>query len=95
MSVRRRMPCRPALRAARLFLQSSPSPLFLFTDPCLAMDDKNRILLPIVVFNLVFVFYQLFFNWGADFGWGKLFLAILLGLIAAGITFGVMATMKK
>ena len=59
------------------------------------MDDKNRILLPIVVFNLVFVVYQFFFNWGADFGWGKLFLAFVLGIVVAGITFGVMTMMGK
>jgi hypothetical protein len=59
------------------------------------MDDKNRILIPIVVFNLVVVFYQLMFNTGASFTWGKLFLAIVLGTVAAGVAFGVSAAMKK
>jgi hypothetical protein len=60
------------------------------------MDDKNKILLPIVIFNMVFIFYQLFFN-GVVFSvftWTKLFVGILLGAVAAGITFGAMA-MKK
>ncbi len=59
------------------------------------MDDKNRILIPIVVFNLVVVFYQLFFNTGASFTWGKLFLAIGLGTVAAAVAFGIGAAMKK
>jgi hypothetical protein len=62
------------------------------------MDDKNNYQLPIVVFNVVFILYQFIFNsglFGSVFTWGKLFLAILLGAVAAGITFGAMTMMKK
>jgi hypothetical protein len=57
------------------------------------MDDKTKI--SIIVFNVVFLLYQFLFNWGDSFGWGKLFLAFLLGTVAAGVTFGVMTQMKK
>ena len=59
------------------------------------MDDKNRILVPVVVFNIVFMVYQYFFNWFEAFTWGGLFLGLLLGAVAAGVTFGAMLAIKK
>jgi len=59
------------------------------------MDDKNRILVPIVVFNLVFIFYQLLFNWYGSFTWTGLFIGLLAGIVAAAIAFGVLAAMKR
>jgi hypothetical protein len=57
------------------------------------MDDKTKF--SIIAFNVVFLLYQFIFNWGDSFTWGKLFLAFLLGTVAAGATFGVMMQMKK
>ena len=59
------------------------------------MDDKNRILIPIVVFNIVFMAYQFFFNWFETFTWGGLFMGLLIGAVAAGITLGAMMAIKK
>jgi len=59
------------------------------------MDEKlkNQIMVSIIPAGLVFVVYQLGFNRGMDIG--KLFLALLLGLVAGGITFGVMFMIQK
>ncbi len=88
------------LGAAGLTIQPKLQLLVSAHTPAIAidaanMDDKNRILIPIVVFNLVVVFYQLLFNSGAAFGWGKFFLAIALGTVAGGIAFAAMAFLKK
>jgi hypothetical protein len=55
----------------------------------------NRLLVPILVFNVVFVVYQYFFNWFDSFTWGGLFLGLALGAVAAGIAFGAMTAIKK
>jgi hypothetical protein len=57
------------------------------------MDDKSKISL--IVFNVVFLLYQIVFNWGDAFTWTKLFLAFVVGGVAAAVTFGIMAAMKK
>jgi hypothetical protein len=52
----------------------------------------------VLVFNLVFVLFQVFFNmgyFGYMFTWTKLFLAFLLGGVAAGAAFGAMVAMKR
>jgi hypothetical protein len=59
------------------------------------MDDKNTILIPVVVFNIVFMAYQFFFNWFESFTWGGLFIGLLVGAVAAGISFGVLSVIKK
>lgn len=59
------------------------------------MDDKNRILIPIVVFNIAFIVYQYFFNWFESFTWGGLFMGLLVGAVAAGIAFGAMMAIRK
>ena len=59
------------------------------------MGDNNRILLAIVVFNIVFMVYQFFFNWYGSFTWGGLFTGLLIGAAAGGLTFGVMTVVKK
>ena len=59
------------------------------------MDDKNRILLPIVVFNIAFMVYQYFFNWFDSFTWGRLFMGLWMGAVAGGITLGAMMAIKR
>ena len=55
----------------------------------------NRFLVPILVFNVVFVIYQYFFNWFDSFTWGGLFLGLLFGAVAAGVAFGAMMALKR
>jgi hypothetical protein len=55
----------------------------------------NRLLVPILVFNIVFIVYQFFFNWFDSFTWGGLFMGLGLGAVAAAIAFGAMSAMKK
>jgi hypothetical protein len=60
------------------------------------MDDaKNSILVAIMVFCLVVIGFQVFFNSGDSFGWLKMFGGIVLATIAAGVAFAVMGAMKK
>jgi hypothetical protein len=59
------------------------------------MDDKNTVLIPVVVFNIVFILYQFFFNWYESFTWGGLFMGLLVGAVAAGLAYGVLAALKK
>ncbi len=54
-----------------------------------------RIGLPLAIGNLVFIGYQFFFNWSNDFTYGNMFVGLLIGLVAAGIVYGIMATMNK
>jgi hypothetical protein len=55
----------------------------------------NRLLVPILAFNFVFIVYQYFFNWLDSFTWGGLFLGLLLGAVAAGVAFGAMTALKR
>ena len=60
------------------------------------MDDgKNSILITILVFCLVVIVFQVFFNSGDSFGWLKMIGGLVLACIAAGAAFGVMGAMKK
>ena len=57
-------------------------------------DQKNQIMIAVLTFNVVVMGYQFFFNWGENFGVGKLLLSIIVGCIAGGAAFAV-AKMKK
>jgi hypothetical protein len=60
------------------------------------MDDgKNSVLIALLVFCLVVIGFQVFFNSGDSFGWLKMIGGLVLASIAAGAAFGVMAAMKK
>ena len=56
------------------------------------MDEqiKQPALVGIIVFNLAFMLYQFFFNWGDDFTWPQTILAVVIGLVAGGIGFAAM-----
>ena len=53
------------------------------------MEDKQQLLITIIVFAWVFMLYQFFFNWSPDFGYGGVFIGLILaGIAAAGTWFG-------
>lgn len=57
------------------------------------MDDlqKQRVLVAALAFNCTAMAYQLIFNTGLSFSYGRLGLAIVLGAVAGGIAY--LATM--
>jgi len=57
--------------------------------------DKNSILVSIMVFCLVVIVFQVFFNSGDSFGWLKMVGGLLLACIAAGATLAATGGMKK
>ncbi len=61
------------------------------------MDDqqKQRVMMAIIAFNLTVLVFQFAFNWGDAFTWGKLGLAVLLGAIVGGVTYGAMQVLQK
>jgi hypothetical protein len=58
-------------------------------------DSKNSILIAVAVFCMVVMGFQVLFNWGDNFGVLKMLEGFVLGTIAAGIAFGLVAAMKK
>ena len=61
------------------------------------MDEqmKQPALVGIIVFNLAFMLYQFFLNWGDDFSWLQTVVAVAIGLIAGGIAFAAMYFMTR
>jgi hypothetical protein len=56
-------------------------------------NERNNVLIAVVVFNIVIIAYQYFFNWD-PFGWFRFILGALLAAAVAGAAFAV-AAMKK
>ncbi len=61
------------------------------------MDDaqKNRVMTAVVVFNIVLIAFQFFFNWGPDFSWLNLALGALVAGVAGGAAYGAMTALGK
>jgi hypothetical protein len=61
------------------------------------MDEniKQPALVGIIVFNMAFMLYQFFRNWGDDFSWTQTVLAVVIGLIAGGIAFAAVYFMAR
>jgi hypothetical protein len=57
--------------------------------------DKNRLLISLCVLAGVVMIFQLVFNTGASFSYGKAFLGLLLGIVAGGGTYAGMMFMGK
>ena len=61
------------------------------------MDDlqKDRLKWAIIAFNLTVLIFQVVFNMGVDFTWGKLGLAVVLGAVVGGGTYGAMQFLQR
>ena len=64
------------------------------------MDDaqKQRLLVAIIAFNLTVLIFQVVFNmgmFGFAFTWGKLALAVVLGAVVGGGTYGAMQFLQR
>ena len=61
------------------------------------MDEiqKQRVLVAALAFNFTAMAYQLMFNSGLRFSYGKLGLAIVLGAVAGGIAYVVTMLTQK
>lgn len=60
------------------------------------MDDaKNAILAAIMVFCVIVIGFQIFFNSGDSFGWLKMLGGLVLATVAGGVTFVAASAMKK
>ena len=57
-------------------------------------QSKNAIMIGIMVFCLVVIVFQVFFNSGDSFGWLKMLGGLVLATIAGGATFAVMGGTK-
>ncbi len=57
--------------------------------------EKNRLLISLCVLGAVVMIFQLVFNTGASFSFGKAFLGVLLGLVAGGGTYAGMLFLGK
>jgi hypothetical protein len=55
--------------------------------------QQNSVLIAVIVFNVVIMAYQYFFNWN-PFNWLWFLLGALLASLAAGVAFAI-AAMKK
>lgn len=61
------------------------------------MDDQTlyRVKLSAVVGGMLFIFFQLLFNFGDRFSVGKLALAFVIFIVGAAATFFIQAAMNK
>ena len=61
------------------------------------MDEqmKQPLLVGVIAFNIMFMVYQFFLNWGQDFSYPKLGLALVLGLVVGGGAFAALYFMAR